>query len=164
MPSRDNTASNIPAITDQILEELERKGHGVMDTSIANDKDKIISDLVTHVKKQQKVIVNLNEKLHPQNQWDIQQVGGSSTLAKKDTVHKRIESKSKYNIIRRLGDYILGKERNVNIKIDDDSLVKRVVQRSDGSFEPAEINIQVHFRSSKEKKLRKKLKLNYFYR
>lgn len=158
MPSRDNTASNIPAITDQILEELERKGHGVMDTSIANDKDKIISDLVTHVKKQQKVIVNLNEKLHPQNQWDIQQVGGSSTLAKKDTVHKRIESKSKYNIIRRLGDYILGKERNVNIKIDDDSLVKRVVQRSDGSFEPAEIKHTSTFSLEQRKEIEEKIK------
>jgi len=65
MSSHNNTASRIPAITEAMLKEVGEQLH-----SSTKDRDHIITELVTHIKKQHRIICNLNAKVNSPDQDD----------------------------------------------------------------------------------------------
>jgi len=156
MSSRDNTASSIPAITDQILEELERKGHGLRDT--AKDKDKIISDLVTHVKKQHSIIRNLNKKLHAPEQRHSSQADSFAEFIETDAHYKHLDPKTKDKLIGRLGAHLRGKQQQASTGDARDSSPKSTTYNTDRSPEAAQFKHTSSFSVEQRQEIENRIK------
>jgi len=111
MSSFNNTASNIPAITESLL--AEASDYVDSTGAIAKDKDHIIGELVTHIKKQHRIICSLNAKINPTEQDQLAKIDSLADYIENEIPYESLNAQKKDKLISRLATHISSKQQQL---------------------------------------------------
>lgn len=118
MSSYNNTASNTPAITESMLADADNMSN--TNDSFADDKDRIIGELFGHLKKQHRIIRNLNSKMHPREREELGKNDLLFDFIEKEVTHESLNAKRKQNLINRLYSHIEENKKQLSSSVDEE--------------------------------------------
>jgi len=142
MPARDNTASDIPVITDSMLCSVDIDSDTVLSGSEVKDKDQIIRELVAQVKKQHRIIHRLNEKLQLDNKEKGRRSNKISGSDRNDIDSKYLESTIKDKLINRIHENVEKKQVKLKKRFGKlSSLLSGATKKDDASLDKTFVDV-----------------------
>ncbi len=111
MSSSSNTATENPVITDEML--LEYGADTEHNTAIAQDKDRVIRELVNHIKKQHRVISELNKKISPDERDYVAKDDVLVDFVERQLPFESFNTNKKDKLISKLATHISSKQQQL---------------------------------------------------
>ncbi|SMF63066.1 hypothetical protein SAMN02745866_04067 [Alteromonadaceae bacterium Bs31] len=158
MSSTSNTATENPIITDEML--LEYGTDTEQNTAIDQDKDRVIRELVSHIKKQHRIISELNKKVSPHERDYIEKDDILVDFVERQLPFESLNANKKDKLISRLATHISSKQQQLKKsvgKISSALQVSSITDRRQAKNESNVENLSREQRHSLEERLKAEL-------